>query len=126
MVDDAYNANSSSLLAALDTIDELRRGAPFGVVLGEMHELGEHSRRLHEEGAQAVVDRGAAFLATLGPGARPAFEVARSSIRAAHDDDVDQLFGAVKPWLESVEWILLKGSRKARLERFLPLLEGGS
>lgn len=125
LVDDAYNANPGSFASALATVIEIRGGAPFGVVLGEMHELGHHSESAHHEAGDAVARAGAAFLATLGPKARPAAEAARSAgLPVEHaDDDLDAIFEFVQRHLQPGSLLLLKGSRRARLERLVARLE---
>lgn len=52
LIIDAYNANPSSMQAALDNFAALAKG-PKAVILGDMKELGPGSDRLHAE----VVDR---------------------------------------------------------------------
>lgn len=52
LIIDAYNANPSSMRAALDNFAALAKG-PKAVILGDMKELGPGSDRLHAE----VVDR---------------------------------------------------------------------
>jgi UDP-N-acetylmuramoyl-tripeptide--D-alanyl-D-alanine ligase len=50
IVDDGYNANPVSMLNALDAIEALLEpGDKLCCVLGEMRELGTHSRRYHRE-----------------------------------------------------------------------------
>jgi UDP-N-acetylmuramoyl-L-alanyl-D-glutamate--2,6-diaminopimelate ligase len=46
LIDDAYNANPSSMLAALDLL-EAHRDRPRVAILGDMLDLGEASERLH-------------------------------------------------------------------------------
>ena len=125
LVDDAYNANPGSFASALSTVVEIRGGSPFGVVLGEMQELGPHSESAHREVGEAVARAGAAFFATLGPGARPAAEAARDAGVPVHhaDTDLDAIFAFVERHLTPDSVLLLKGSRKARLERLIARLE---
>lgn len=48
LIDDTYNASPEAVRAALDTLYELKAGQKIAI-LGQMNELGEHSRKLHEE-----------------------------------------------------------------------------
>jgi len=125
LVDDAYNANPGSLASSLDALEEARGKAGFGVVLGEMQELGEHAERAHREAGEAIARAGASFLATLGEGARSASHAAGEVGVASHheDDDLDALWAFVEAQLEPGTWLLLKGSRRARLERLVERLE---
>lgn len=61
LVNDAYNANPVSMLAAFRTVGKTKRAGRFLAVLGDMKELGSASKNLHEElgeqGAENGVDR---------------------------------------------------------------------
>lgn len=139
VIDDAYNANPASMVAALDTLDTLASAAPtrpaIALVLGTMHELGPESPALHVDiGRRAAALRPDLVIATgpeapfilAGLGSAARRSIATPDVAAAIDDLV--AFGtASTPAL-----ILLKGSRAERLERVIePLrtraahLEGG-
>jgi UDP-N-acetylmuramoyl-tripeptide--D-alanyl-D-alanine ligase len=46
---DAYNANPTSMLAALEFFKSSKINLPKVLILGDMFELGEHSQREHSE-----------------------------------------------------------------------------
>lgn len=48
IIDDSYNANPLSMTASLDAASELAGSRPLVLVLGEMRELGDVSRKEHE------------------------------------------------------------------------------
>ncbi len=48
IIDDSYNANPLSMTASLDAASELAGSRPLVLVLGEMRELGDISRKEHE------------------------------------------------------------------------------
>ncbi len=48
IIDDSYNANPLSMTASLDGASELAGSRPLVLVLGEMRELGDLSRKEHE------------------------------------------------------------------------------
>ncbi|MEM1211468.1 MAG: Mur ligase family protein [Planctomycetota bacterium] len=114
LMDDCYNANPSSMLAALDLFmqtpptrsPDTRRVA----ILGEMRELGESSEHHHR--AIAHLAHVAAHLAIL-LGDAFAFDPAHQPF----DPD------AITAQLQPGDHILLKASRGLRLERLIPALE---
>ncbi len=66
LIDDTYNANPGSLLAAVRTVTLESRGKPVVAVLGDMRELGPESAALHREVGRQIAALGVAQLITLG------------------------------------------------------------
>jgi len=113
LVDDSYNANPDSVLAAIDVLASLP--APRWLVLGDMGEVGEQGPAFHAEvGAharQAGIEQvwTAGTLATHVGGHR-------------HFDDVEALLDALaeRPPAASV---LVKGSRFMKMEQVVQALK---
>jgi UDP-N-acetylmuramoyl-tripeptide--D-alanyl-D-alanine ligase len=125
LLDDSYNANPSSMSAALRTLADLAagEGRRRAAVLGDMLELGpveeESHRRLGGEAARA----GVSLLATFGPRSRAIAEAARSAgLDAFHTEDVDALVGWARERLGRADALLVKASRGMRLERLVEAL----
>ncbi|MDP9791968.1 UDP-N-acetylmuramoyl-tripeptide--D-alanyl-D-alanine ligase [Catenuloplanes nepalensis] len=80
VIDDSYNANPSSTAAALRALATLagdgRRRAI--AVLGQMRELGEHSRDAHAEVGRLAAELGVDRLLVVDPEAAPIADGARS------------------------------------------------
>jgi UDP-N-acetylmuramoyl-tripeptide--D-alanyl-D-alanine ligase len=127
---DAYNANPDAMIAALGAFAELGQAAPArAAILGEMRELGPDARALHEEvgrAAAARLDRGD-LLVAVGPHARALCDAARGAGfegAALAAETFDEAFAdTVAARLPAPAAVLLKGSRGARMERFLVPLE---
>jgi UDP-N-acetylmuramoyl-tripeptide--D-alanyl-D-alanine ligase len=123
---DAYNANPDAMVAALRSFAELAAGASRRVaILGEMRELGPDSGALHEEvgvAAASVLGRGDALIA-VGPHAGALVRAARGAGFAGDSRESEAYSEAFA--LEAAALVppgsvvLLKGSRGARMERFL-------
>jgi UDP-N-acetylmuramoyl-tripeptide--D-alanyl-D-alanine ligase len=118
---DAYNANASGMIAALDAFGG-ERAARRIAVLGSMAELGEESQTLHERvGAHAAtrVDvllvRGE-FAAALARGAQRGGLASTQIVQIADNAQAAQ-------WLREHasrdDVVLLKGSRKYKLEEIV-------
>jgi UDP-N-acetylmuramoyl-tripeptide--D-alanyl-D-alanine ligase len=124
VIDDSYNANPDSVLAALETAltYAARRRRPLVVVLGSMLELGAESARLHA----FVADELMSFLpapevvAAVGDFV-PAFERYRTALgdRLMTAPDAETLGPQLKAALKGNEIVLLKASRGVALERVL-------
>lgn len=127
VINDAYNANPESMLAAIRTFAAMPATAPPGrrvAVLGDMLELGEATEAAHREIARAVIDSGAVDLAVcIGPRMRSAADEFRRewpAARVLHLPDLDatamaEVCGVLRPG----DTVLLKGSRGMRLERLI-------
>lgn len=118
LIDDTYNANPSSLEAALDVLAGLpgRRW----LVLGDMAELGDHAEAAHREAGLAARARSVERLYTYGPQA--ALAAGAFGAGAEHSDDLAALGAKLRPLLAADVRLLLKGSRVNRLERLVALL----
>jgi UDP-N-acetylmuramoyl-tripeptide--D-alanyl-D-alanine ligase len=120
LVDDSYNANPSSVRAGIDTLAALP-GRRL-LVLGEMAELGTHSRDSHEDVARYARAQGVERLFALGAGARDA--VPAFGPGAAWYESVEALTAALRVELAAGTCVLIKGSRVNRLERVVEALTG--
>jgi UDP-N-acetylmuramyl pentapeptide synthase len=119
LIDDSYNANPSSLEAAIDVLESL--GGRRLLVLGEMAELGAFAREAHLEAGRYARDHGVARLFALGEASRHAVETFGAG--ASWHADVADLTAAVERELASDTRVLIKGSRMNRLERVVAALE---
>lgn len=121
VINDAYNSNPGSAIAAL----EMLGAAPGDVkvaVLGTMRELGDSAQRCHDDVARAAIASDARVIAGLGDFADAFARVAPDDPRVVTAPDVDELWHALAPRLVPGATILLKASRGVRLERILPHL----
>ena len=122
LIDDSYNANPSSLEAAIDVLESLS-GRRL-LVLGEMAELGTFSREAHLEAGRYARDHGVARLFALGEATRHAVDSFGAG--ASWHADVADLTAAVERELASDTRVLVKGSRMNWLERVVAALEQGA
>ena len=127
LVDDTYNANPSSLRAAMDTVRELVTDAGRVIVgLGEMLELGDETVTAHLEAGHMVAELGPSCFMAMGEHARQMIEGAVSKgfpsdkavVINSHKDMVRKIEDVMRPG----DLILLKGSRKMQLEKVAEVL----
>jgi UDP-N-acetylmuramoyl-tripeptide--D-alanyl-D-alanine ligase len=122
LIDDSYNANPSSLRAALDVLAGL--AGRRWLVLGDMAELGEHAEASHREAGALARASGVQRLYTFGPQARLAG--AAFGAGAGHASDLAALGDLLRPQLAADVRLLIKGSRVNRLERLVSALAAGA
>ncbi len=121
---DTYNANPDAMLAALRTFAELAARAPRRVAfLGEMRELGANAAGLHREIGREAATTGLDAMIAVGPFAcevKDAYEQegGRGTALAFEEFGSDAMEAALRHATPGTS-VLVKGSRGARMERFL-------
>lgn len=123
VIDDTYNANPSSLRAALEVLAGLECPGRRILAIGDMLELGEQAESLHAGAGRWAVESRVDFLVSVGPLARRLLAAAwehglpREQGRAfgSPEEAGEFLSGFVKPG----DALLLKGSRGTRMEKVL-------
>ncbi|MDO5506468.1 MAG: UDP-N-acetylmuramoyl-tripeptide--D-alanyl-D-alanine ligase [Pseudoxanthomonas suwonensis] len=118
LVDDAYNANPGSLLAAIDWL-AAQPGRAW-LVLGDMRELGPQAAELHAACGRAAADAGIERLYAIGP-------LAAEAVRAFGEggllfDSHAALVAALRPALREDVRVLVKGSRGSAMDRVVNAL----
>ncbi len=123
VVVDAYNANPTSMQAAIEAFDHSTLNTqhstahtPKAYVLGAMRELGEYSHLEHQNIVNMLLERKADKVLLVGP------EYKETTAPYPVFDDVDALCEALKKEPLNGYRILLKGSRSNQLEKVIPLL----
>ena len=124
LVDDSYNANPDSTLAALTWLAEISAAGKRWALLGDMLELGERGPALHRELGAAAAKLGIDRLAACGPlGAELAKGAVLGGLDAKHYPDAAALAEALPPLLGDGDVILVKGSRGMAMETVIAALE---
>jgi UDP-N-acetylmuramoyl-tripeptide--D-alanyl-D-alanine ligase len=121
VVNDAYNANPTSMAAALRSARWMARGGRCVAVLGHMAELGRTGPAEHERIGELVARLGIDRLVTLGEEARP---IAAAAVREGvepenveHAATREEALAVLVRWLRPGDVLLVKASRVAGLER---------
>ena len=125
VLDDAYNANADSTLAALETLCDLPLQGRRVAVLGDMAELGVHSEAAHAEIGRRAAELGIGQVFAVGKMAGVTAKAAREAglTRVIEFVDVEAAVKAVKDFLKAGDVVLLKASRTSRLERVAEALK---
>jgi UDP-N-acetylmuramoyl-tripeptide--D-alanyl-D-alanine ligase len=119
VINDAYNANPASVLAALEVLGEQPGDGRRIAVLGDMLELGEASRYHHQQIGRAV-GQGGYDLVAVGEHAevmsRAASAAGLGRPRTFAYADAGAAADALDEWLRLPAVVLLKASRLVGLE----------
>jgi UDP-N-acetylmuramoyl-tripeptide--D-alanyl-D-alanine ligase len=127
VLDDCYNANADSMIAALQTLLDLPCKGRRIAILGDMAELGAQSEAAHEEIGHRAAELGIGQLIAIGKMA-PVFASGAKAgglNRVLEFADVESAATAVKSLVKTGDLVLLKASRSTRLERIAEALRSG-
>jgi len=118
LIIDAYNANPSSMQAALDNFLSLK-GAPKMAIIGEMKELGEYSREEHQKLVDRLRESGIDKVILCGENFLNIHAVASEWTVFPHTQELLDYLQSEK---FSGYHILIKGSRANQLEKTIEFL----
>jgi len=112
VIDDTYNANPLSVLAAIDVLIE--QSGNRVLVLGDMGELGESAKNLHADVGRKAKEAGIDSLYATG-------ELSMNTIEAFGENGFyfktkKELINALQEKLTKNDVVLVKGSRSAAME----------
>lgn len=113
---DCYNANPASTRAALRALAELRARARAVAVLGDMLELGDAAPGAHRDMGRAAAEQAIDVIAL---GEHRDDLLAGAGQRGHPADDPRSAATLVLSTTRPGDWVLIKASRGARLERVL-------
>jgi UDP-N-acetylmuramoyl-tripeptide--D-alanyl-D-alanine ligase len=113
VVNDAYNANPTSMRAALDDLAERAAGRRRVAILGEMAELGEHAAAYHAEVADLLRGQGVEVVIAVGEPARAYLTGATGASAWIPDAPA---FAEVEELVLPGDAVLVKASRAVGLE----------
>ncbi len=120
VIDDSYNANLHSVLAAVEILAK-RQGCRI-LVLGDMGELGAWTEQHHEAIGRAAFDQGIDLLMTCGNYSE--YSTRAFGNTARHYDTQNKLVQDLLVKLNADTTVLVKGSRAAAMEKIVQQLVG--
>ncbi len=132
VLNDSYNANPSSMAAALKTVASFGTDCRKVAALGDMLELGENAVSAHRQIGRLAAELGYDMLAVTGEFSP---EVARGAREGGMAKDQVVVLAdtmAIADWLYHLlisgrlsegDWLLVKGSRGMRMENLLVELQ---
>jgi UDP-N-acetylmuramoyl-tripeptide--D-alanyl-D-alanine ligase len=123
ILDDCYNANPVSMIAAGRTLGRLPGSGRTVAILGAMAELGPDSALIHEQTGRELAAGPVDLLILVGKNARPLGEGFDAGGGVSHyGDDLKEAARLAALHTRAGDRLLIKGSRSAAMEEILPLL----
>jgi len=119
LIYDTYNANPESLQVALDVLAQAQ--GETWLVLGDMGELGNDAAALHYKAGSQARAAGISRLYSLGELAQQAFTAFAG--KGGAFAGLDEMLAALREDMQGPLHILVKGSRRMRMERVVEALD---
>ena len=132
VIDDCYNASPESMRAAIDVLTSIasRRGVKPCALLGDMLELGEYSRLMHDQLGQYAAQMKVQKLYCYGAMADVVAEAAiKKGVRADNvyvsldSDNPMEMAKMINSSMQSGDVLLVKASRAVSAERVIEALK---
>ena len=126
IIDDSYNANPASMEAAINTLVSLKGLKKGALVAGDMLELGEKAKQLHERIGEFAARSGVNRLFLTGEYAACIKKGAQRRGMSEEDiiiGDKAHLVESLLDYLSPRDWVLVKGSRSSGMDAVVGQLE---
>ncbi|BAL81311.1 UDP-N-acetylmuramoyl-tripeptide--D-alanyl-D-alanine ligase [Caldisericum exile] len=121
IIDDTYNSNPISMNLALERLKGVK--GPVVLILGDMLELGEYSKTLHEKVGESISKVNPYALITYGNFSKFINEKGSATIKY-HFEDSNLLSQFLKTYnFKEGTYFLVKGSRGMKMEQFVQVLK---
>jgi UDP-N-acetylmuramyl pentapeptide synthase len=121
IINDAYNANPDSMVAALRTLATMSSRGKRIAVLGDMRELGKASLKEHREIGLEIGRLGIEYLLTFGEQARHIHTSADVKMKF-HYEQKNMMAEFLLELVSPGDLVLVKGSRGMRMEDVITFL----
>ena len=125
VLDDSYNANPESMIAALSTLASLPAAGRRIAVLGRMGELGQEAEAGHRRAGEAAAKLAIDCVIGVGDEAHWISEAAyqHGVERVQQFSTTDEAVDALHEYARAGDLVLVKGSRSSKMERIVEGLQ---
>jgi UDP-N-acetylmuramoyl-tripeptide--D-alanyl-D-alanine ligase len=122
ILNDSYNANPDSVVAALKTLRSMKTAGRRVVVMGDMLELGKSAQREHQNIGKAIARYRVDCLYTFGELSKITNDTATVKVKA-HFADKALLAEQLGNFVSDGDVVLVKGSRGMKMEEVVSHLQ---
>ena len=115
LIDDAYNANPTSMKAGLSSLKNIQTTGRRIAVLGEMAELGINSKQYHQDLAEVIKTSKIDLVFASGEGMTHLYEALPSHVQGACELTAQNLLSHVINSLAANDTVFIKGSKSSKI-----------
>ena len=125
LIDESYNANPTSMRAALRVLAETQVGSKGRriAVLGDMLELGEHAEAMHRELAEPILEAGIDKVLLAGEEMTALADALPKGFAVEHYDSIDALRDALTDMVRAGDAVMIKSSNGIGFSRLVSAMK---
>ncbi len=132
VIDDAYNASPTSMMAAIDILSDLKEEGNKILFLGDILEMGEFAPKYHYKVGEYCKGKNIDTLITVGVNAKEIYKgaisedktIAETPARVIHYNNNSEVIADLENIIKKGDTLLFKGSRGVRLEEIINSIKG--
>ena len=119
VIDDTYNANLTSSLAALDYLNAFSGNGRKIFVFGDMYELGPTSDKQHQKIGERCLELNLDGVFTIGEHTKHTNSIINDGMMSKHFMNKKDLIDSLQKIIESGDKVLFKGSRGMEMDKII-------
>ena len=119
VIDDTYNANLTSSLAALDYLNAFSGDGRKIFVFGDMYELGPTSDKQHQKIGERCLELNLDGVFTIGEHTKHTNSIINNGMMSKHFMNKKDLIDSLQKIIESGDKVLFKGSRGMEMDKII-------
>ena len=119
VIDDTYNANLASSLAALDYLNAFSGDGRKIFVFGDMYELGPTSDKQHQKIGERCLELNLDGVFTIGEHTKHTNSIINGGMMSKHFMNKKDLINSLQKIIESGDKVLFKGSRGMEMDKII-------
>jgi len=126
-VDESYNANPLSVHSAIKNFDLIKKDlGKKNIILGDMLELGKHSKKLHEKLAQVINSSKIDYVYVYGKYIKHTFKKIIQKKKGSILRNKNEIISLIKNNINNNDYLMIKGSNLTGLNSLTNYLKKGN
>ena len=126
-IDESYNSNPLSVHSAIKNFDLIKKGlGKKNIILGDMLELGKHSKKLHEKLATVINSSKIDNVYVYGNNIKHTFKKIIQKKKGLILRDKNEIISLIKNNINNNDYLMIKGSNSTGLHNLASSLKKGN
>ena len=124
LIDESYNSNPLSLKSAIKNFDSIKvKSSKKHLVMGDMLELGKHTRKLHIKVSKAINLSSIGKVSVFGKAVIETYKKIKPKKKGVILRETSKIFDLIVNNLNNNDYLMIKGSNLTGLNKFVKILK---